>query len=516
MNFSGKLKQPLSPVDATSLQNSPLMGRSGLGKVLLIYVAPEDSNYQMGGKGFYKIVRRPQLGFVYISGTLKRVGIDHDILDQTCELFDERDIIRICREENVAWVGFYTVDALILKVTLFLQRIRKALPEQLLVVGGPGTLLSRPYLDAGADIAVLGEGEYASIELCEYAAGLRDLEDIQNIVYLRDKQIVQTAPREPADLDLLPHPNRDLIDVNMYRDLLIVNNRLPYTTMITSRGCPFTCSFCTSPTVWTRKVRQRSVNNVLEEIDILVSKYGIKYISFQDDIFGLSKRWLVDFCRQLSDRKYDLNWMCILHPTSFRNHRGEMLDHMKEAGLNTISIGVQSADPEVLGNISRREEETELGYELIQEAKARQILTGTAMIVGLPGDTEETIQRSLDFTLRCRPHHAMFYKLTVLKGSPLDTPEKSAIKCSLTNEELQKWVRRATLRFNFDPKVFGQMVVYILRNNPRWLWTAVKVAPTLIGVLGLLKTNGARPDKSDGPPTTYGGYTPLRGGIRSC
>tara|TARA_Y100000294_G_scaffold134370_1_gene126987 strand:- start:143 stop:475 length:333 start_codon:yes stop_codon:yes gene_type:complete len=110
----------------------------------------------------------------------------------------------------------------------------------------------------------------------------------------------------------------------------------------------------------------------------------------------------------------------------------------------------------------------------------------------------------------------MFYKLTVLKGSPLDTPEKSAIKCSLTNEELQKWVRRATLRFNFDPKVFGQMVVYILRNNPRWLWTAVKVAPTLIGVLGLLKTNGARPDKSDGPPTTYGGYTPLRGGIRSC
>lgn len=197
-----------------------------------------------------------------------------------------------------------------------------------------------------------------------------------------------------------------------------------------------------------------------------------------------------------------------------------MLDLMKKAGLDTISMGVQSADPEILRNISRREEETELAYELIQEAKARQILTANNIIFGLPGDTDETLQRSLDFVLRCRPHHAMFYSLTVINGSDLDKRGEDGRSCSLSDEELEKWVKRATRRFNFDPRVLFQIVTYILRNKPGWLWTAVKVTPTLLRVLGLKEsdsqTNGSGFDKSDDPPTSHNGYTPMLGGVRSC
>ncbi len=487
MNYSMESKKRLLPVDATNLQNSSLKEHPSLGKVLLVYMAPEDSNYQLGGEGIYKIVRRPQLGFLYISGTFKEVGINHAILDQTCELFDEEYIVRACQEENIAWVGLYTVDATVHKVTQCLRRIKETLPGQLLVVGGPGTLAPRPYLDAGAEIAVLGEGEYASVELCEYALNMRELENIQGICYIKNDEIVRTQLRTPADLDLLPPANRDLIDVNKYQDLLIINNRLPYTTMITSRGCPFTCTFCSSPTIWNHKVRQRSVKNVLQEIDLLIGKYGVKYISFQDDIFGLNNRWLDDFCQQLRDRKYDLNWMCILHPKSILNKRGEMLDLMKSAGLDTISMGVQSADATVLQNISRRKEETQLCYELIQEAKSRQILTATNMIFGLPGESEQSIQTSIDFVLGLRPHHVTFYRLTLIHGSALERQGEKAIKCNLNTAELDWWVRQATRRYNLNSKVLWQLATYILWNKPGWLWSAIKFFPTFVRILGLGK-----------------------------
>jgi len=462
--------------------------------VLLVYLAPEDSNYQLGGKNFYQIVRRPQLGFQYMSKMLEKKGIANEILDQTISRFDETWIVNRIREGTVWFVGFYTVDALEDKIHRYTKAIKNSCPEAYVVTGGPGTLAPMSYLKAGCDIVCQGEGEEVVVEIVEHLRGERGLDSIRGITYRENEQIIRNSRREPIKpLDRLPFPNRDNVDINAYRDLLIVNNRLPYTTMITSRGCPHKCTFCTSYIFWEKKVRQRSVRNVIAEIDQLVTQYGIKYISFQDDIFGLNQKWLREFVSLLKSRNYDLKWMCILHPTSFRKNRAEMMNLLKEGGCNTISMGLQSGDPRILQNIHRKPDEPEQVIDLVRLAKERGILTAVNCIFGLPGDTEESIKNTIDFIMSCKPHHAMFYRLTVLKGSELEPMAGEGPLCDLSEGQLDAWIRKATRIFYSNPRILWQLIFYITRHNPMWYWTCIKIFPILVRVLGLRKDRNQVP-----------------------
>ena len=190
--------------------------------------------------------------------------------------------------------------------------------------------------------------------MVEFYNGKRLKEELKGVSYLKETSIYKAPPQEQIkNLDNLPFPDRSKIPINKYYDWFHFGMKKPYVNMMAARGCVFNCSFCTSWNIWERKYRMRSVDNVIAEIDFLREKYGIRYIAFHDDIWGLNNSWIIEFCKKLIARKYhNLHWMCILHPNSIRGNTKEILIYMKKAGCDAISFGLQSADPKMHHNVT--------------------------------------------------------------------------------------------------------------------------------------------------------------------
>lgn len=457
--------------------------------ILLAYLSQEDGSYSLRGKPEYKLCRRPQLGFQYLSAILEPAGYEVEIHDQSFSYYTFEDFLAHIKAGDYFFVGFYAADATLVKTCQYIKDIKRECDVNV-VVGGPGTLHPSPYLEAGADILCIGEGEITVLEICEYLKGERSKDEMRGVCWMEEGRVVRTAHQEfIKDLDTLPFPDRSKIDIRGYYDYYIYNMRVPYVTMMASRGCAYQCSFCTSHDVWRRKVRQRSPENVVAEIDHLVREYGVKYIAFQDDIFAPNMKWLRTFTTLLKSRNHDLKWMCILHPMSLRKDREELLDMLKGAGCDCISMGLQTADPAILEGIRRRSAETGSAHDLIQKAKKRGFLTSMGCIFGLPGDTTESVQKTVDYIMDCKPHHAEFYTLTVIRGSQIDKDFGTNPVCELGEEQLRSLTASASRKFYTHPKTLWRNLSYVLRKRPSWLLVAIPFLPNLIRVTGIIGQN---------------------------
>lgn len=471
-----------------------IQSMNSFGKIIFVYLSPDDGSYSLRGIPEFRMSRRPQLGFQYLCATLEVEGYQTEILDQTIINFTPDWLVAYLHSKDILFVGFYCADVLIDKLTFYISHIKNTINTLPLVVGGPGTLHSKPYLEAGADLLCLGEGEVTAIEIAEYFRGIRRRDQVKGVCWLQNSTVVYALPQQQIEnLDSLPFPLRDKIDMRYYHDYYIYNMQKPYVTMMASRGCAYRCSFCTSHEIWQHKVRFRSPENVVAEIDDIVARYGIRYIAFQDDIFALNEKWLRRFNELMKGRHPNLRWMCILHPLSFRSKRGEMMDLLKEAGCDCISMGLQSADANILTNVCRGPREPDLAKELIKEAKKRSMLTSMGYIFGLPGDTSETISKTISYVMECKPHHAEFYTLTVLKGSQIDRDFKNTPVTQLNYRELREWARKASARFYSHPATIWRNICYVLRHKPSWLLIAIRFLPNLLTVVGIF---GQRANKN--------------------
>jgi len=443
-------------------------------KVLFIYLSQESGSY-LARKREYYISRMPQLGLQYLCAVLNTLGVENDIFDQTINGITLEELVKKLEHEKYDLIGFYTDTTLKPKVITWIKALKATDCSIVIIVGGPGTVNKEEYLSAGCDIALHGEGERTICEIVEYLQKRRPLQEVKGISFMREGMIVDTKPQNMIDnLDDIPFPDRDKIPVRYYYNYHIFNMRTPFTSMITSRGCAFNCSFCCSPGNWHRRIRQRSPENIVAEIDEVVKKYNIKYISFKDDVFGLDRNWAEKFCDLLASRRYDLCWMCLVHPFSFKGHEEEMLGKLRKAGCNTLIMGLQSADPGILKNINRHPDEPQSAKKLIGLAKQKQFLTALQFIIGLPGDTVESIERTIDFSFSVRPHYAEFYSLEKLEGSELEAHYKDAPACSLSSQEIKRWTAYAMRKYYTDPRNVLQNFVYVARHNPRWFIKAAR------------------------------------------
>ena len=167
-----------------------------------------------------------------------------------------------------------------------------------------------------------------------------------------NKRMIVNGPRPwIKDLDSLPFPARHLLDLSLYHPGPPHYRELPHFNMTASRGCPFTCTFCSSNDIWGRTYRIRSPQNVIDEIKYLKENYGAKDIGFWDDIFGLSREWLGEFCGKMIEQNVNVNWSC-----EFRVDTGtpELFKKMKQAGCWCIFFGVESLDQEILDAIEKK------------------------------------------------------------------------------------------------------------------------------------------------------------------
>jgi anaerobic magnesium-protoporphyrin IX monomethyl ester cyclase len=298
--------------------------------------------------------------------------------------------------------------------SLKLARLAKELDRNCFVLlGGPHathcgleTLARHPSLDA----VVLGEGEQTLQELLEALSSGSDLSGVAGIAYRSGEALLQGAPRAPIhELDALPVPGArigDSIGVDYRRQLEFV---------ITSRGCPASCLFCSSPLFWGKGVRFRSPESVVQELRLLRERFGLVYFSFRDDTFTADRGRVLEICRLLEQAKLGILWNCQSRVTAVDE---EMLSAMKRAGCECIQFGVESGSPAMLKALGKR-----ISPADVEKAAAAVRRVGINLsiylITGIPEEGEADLQETVRLVGRIRPQDGQVSPLVYYPGTQL-------------------------------------------------------------------------------------------------
>lgn len=358
------------------------------------------------------------LGICYISAYLKKNNIKAEVLDANALKLKNEEILSMVRQKEPLIIGITATTPSIIKAYELANEIKKN-DKIKIVVGGPHvTNLSERTLNENAniDIVVRGEGEITTFNLINILKEKGNLSGIKGITYREGNKIVFNETREYIkDLDSLPEPDRSDLPINKYSPSIKWLKRMPFATMMTSRGCPNDCVFCASKTVFGRATRFRSPENVLAEIKNLISQFGIKEIMFYDDTFTLDKNRIDELCDLLIKNMIDITWGCLSRVDRIDEN---LLIKMKKAGCHLICYGIESGSERML-NIIRKNINLKQVEKAIELTKKVGIDCSASFVFGVPGETKETMQQTINFAVKINPLFAQFYRVVPLPGTEL-------------------------------------------------------------------------------------------------
>lgn len=352
----------------------------------------------------------PPMGIMYLASILKKNGHSVEIKDQvttdTRLDFTAADVVGI-----TCYAPTYN-----LALEIAFRAHQSGLP---VVLGGPQvTFLVRETLQTNrVDYVVLGEAEITMPELLDYLSyknTRRNLNKIPGLAYREDGVVRVTSPR-PAipDLDVLPFPARELIDANAYRQTTLDGQIAA--PIVTSRGCPYRCSFCVVPNLPQRRWRARSVDNILREIEQVLTDYGIDAFVFIDDNFTIDVNRVKELSEKIIERDLRINWWCMSRADTLVNNPA-MVEMMAAAGCSTIFMGLESASENVLSDYNKREE-VETGFRAVELLSQYHICPYASFILGNVHETRSDIEATIDYAVQLNPHVAQFSILTPYPGT---------------------------------------------------------------------------------------------------
>ncbi len=327
------------------------------------------------------------------------------VLDANFLDLDEAGLTREIRDYEPDLVGISCMSMEYRKTLLRTAQLSKqAAPKAVVAAGGvyPTLLPEEIISEESFDFIVMGEGEIRFERLLRrLESGNGGLESVDGLCYRKDGEIIVQPVKSYIDnLDDAPYPDHSDLDFHKYAsfatkyNFYIYPRRFPYAKTITSRGCPFRCTFCSSRFIHGKKIRYRSAENVLGEIDWLVDKYGIKEIIFLDDNLIVNRKRIVAILNGLLERKYDLAWKAATNAAYALDD--ELLELMKETGCYQMNLAIESGSEHTLKLIRKP-----LKLDKVREvvAKSKQLgfeITG-GFIFGLPGETWEDIRQTFSF-----------------------------------------------------------------------------------------------------------------------
>ena len=369
-------------------------------RILLIY-PPVSFDEQGAGKargGDPDLYFMPY-GVLTLAAELRAQGFEADVLNLSSFTWDEAVREIRGRKADLFGLSCYTVARHV--GARLGAEIRKAHPESHINTGGPHVSpLAIDWLShyPAFDSVVIGEGEASLLELAEHLRDGKPAEGIPGTAY-RDLNGPRIAPTRPpiADLDSLARPWE----------------HFDYGFLITSRGCPGRCSFCCSPMLWGQKVRFRSADNVLDELQQLVSSRGHRYLHVKDDTFTADKKRLLAICRGIVDRGLTFRWAC---DTRVDLLGSDELEAMRRAGCVKVNLGIESANDEVLNHLNKRVD-TDQVRQITALARGVGMDVRYYLIAGGRGETPQTLRETFEFLDVARPTHVLLGGLSIFPGT---------------------------------------------------------------------------------------------------
>jgi len=376
--------------------------------VLLINPPDQKSKYKK-----YLNIRIPPLGILYIAAVLEENGISVEVMDCAAEDTTYADIRERVDRTRPFMVGITSTTPLINEALMSAEAAKLA-GDPYIVLGGPhATFLHHEILaeNTAIDFVIKGEGEYTFSELYRILRSGGDPGTIEGLVFRSNGVIQENPDREVCvDLNTLPYPARHLLPKENYR---IFDVNMPIATVICSRGCPMRCSFCASSAIHGRTIRKRSPEDVIEEIRHIRDTLGISMIAFMDDTFTLMPGWVETFCNLLIEEDMHIEWGCTARVDRIDS---DLIRLMKRAGCETLFIGVESGDQEILDRIKKGTKIDQI-KTVFSTARDFGMRTIASIALGLPGETKETAKKSIAFVKKLHASYALFSVATPYPGT---------------------------------------------------------------------------------------------------
>jgi len=392
----------------------------------IILINPMDKTIVKNGLG----LSVPPLNLMYLAGALEKASIAVKIFDDDLQQIGPNQINKYISKIDPKVVGITATTATIIESLKYIKNIKKSFPDILTVIGGPHTTF-RPIEalkeENGLDVVVIGEGEETIVEIVEnYIKNMDNnyetfLGDIKGIAYEnriknfkkyknQDDEIKLNEPRPLIhNLDSIEFPARHLVDFKSYE----VSSQSG--GIITSRGCPFSCNYCSSSLIMGKKFRTRSPENVVDELEELAYKYKLKDIAFLDDIFMLNKKRAESIANEIKKRDLDINFIASSRVNTVDKN---LLESLKSAGMSTLYCGVESGSQRVL-NLMEKGITLKQAKNAFKISKEVGINTVGSFILGYPGETPKEMDKTINFSIKLNPDYCQYSILTPFPGTPI-------------------------------------------------------------------------------------------------
>lgn len=333
----------------------------------------------------------PSLGLSYVASAFENAGAEVRVIDYIVSEYTPEKLKRSLDEFQPDIIGATAVTMNFPVAADIIITAKKYAPKAITMMGGPhvsfdavNTLNTYPEID----VIVIGEGERTIEEIVDFFNGRRNWPEIKGIAYRRNGLVEITEPRELIeDLDTLPLPARHLLPLSRYQAL-----GFPV-TMITGRGCPYSCIFCLGRRMVGRKPRQRKASLVVDEIEQILS-YGFSRINIADDLFTANKQKVRDVCEEIKKRHLKFDWTAFARVNTVDR---DSLRLMKETGCDCVSFGIESGNQEMLKRI-KKGITLKHAENAVQLCKEIGIMPHASFIVGLPGESPETLKDTAAFS----------------------------------------------------------------------------------------------------------------------
>lgn len=392
-------------------------------------------------KGSYDINPLPPIGLGYLAASLAGIGVDVSIYDSLVEYWDrpwpdhdaahsyigpDMDTLEaLLRERAPDLVGvsaiFSNQHRLAQQVCALVKKVNPATP--VVVGGGHATVMPREVLqDPNVDYVVLGEGEESLRDIVRHLNGEFAAEDFDGVGFKRGGELVITPKtRFIEDLDAIPFPAWDRMELDKYFGLSSshgMRHRERFMPIITSRGCPAKCVFCSAHQVWGRHFRFRSVENVAEEMRILRERYGIEEIMFEDDNLTANVGRAKRLFQAMIDGGLGFVWDTPNGVAAWALDE-EMLGLMKDSGCIKLNLAIESGSQKILKHVIRKPLSLVRAARLIRQARELGLEVSAFFIVGLPGETLADIDQTFQFARDNKLWQSHFSLATPYPGSEL-------------------------------------------------------------------------------------------------
>lgn len=420
----------------------------------------------------------PDLGLGYMAALAREKGHEVCIVDNLLEELTFEDFEAQVRAFNPDVIGFKAFSIDLEYIQEYIQRIHAISPKIVSVVGGPHPSTERPERLfeqlPGLHFGFAGEGEPGFPAFIErLAAGATDFSGIAGLIW-RDAtgKVHHNGKAYVEDLDSVPFPAWDLIDPRRYRyGFSFMTRKYPVAPMAITRGCPYLCTFCGAHLLTGRKLRARSVDNVIEEMKMLKRDYGVRSIDVVDENFTFLRDFVLELCERMIQENLKLEWNC---PQGVRLDRldEEIVRMMERAGCIGVSLGLESGSKRILKMIKKAQTPDEIVEQVNMIKRVSKLRLLGMFMVGFPGETREEVESTIELALSLPLDIAVFSPLRATPGTEIyenlvkagviyprtdyddfGRPYFMRSYCDIPDDELRALYRKAYLKFYTRPRV---------------------------------------------------------------